>query len=282
MKRTSVVLLASGALVAAITGTALAGGSDDTSPAARSASSTTASSAPTSGIPTGSPSGSQSESPSNSATTDPSADDTAAPTSTTTAPSGAGTAVGSMRAGQIARSHVGGGTITEVEAETEHGRAVWSVKIVKNGSRYEVHVDRNSGEVTRSRAKADDDRRDDGEAVATTAPGTTTGAGTTTTTARATTTIAAVTTRTATATGATTTEGARGRAGRGASSSGPARRSSAGAAARRALRPGGSRLRHSSKAFDGRVLRARSYGAFVDEGAGPYFSPVTRARNSGS
>ncbi|GHH33684.1 hypothetical protein GCM10018775_05170 [Streptomyces umbrinus] len=67
-----------------------------------------------------------------------------------------------MRAGQIARSHVGGGTITEVEAETEHGRAVWSVKIVKNGSRYEVHVDRSSGEVTRSRAKADDDRRDDG------------------------------------------------------------------------------------------------------------------------
>lgn len=266
MKRTSVVLLASGALVAAITGTALAGGSDDTSPAARSASSTTASasasSAPTStststpGIPTESPSESQSESPSNSATTDPSADDTAAPTSTTTAPSGAGTAVGSMRAGQIARSHVGGGTITEVEAETEHGRAVWSVKIVKNGSRYEVHVDRSSGEVTRSRAKADDDRRDDGEAVATTAPGTTTGAGTTTTTARATTTIAAVTTRTATATGVTTTEGARGRAGHGAALR-PARRSSAGAAARRALRPGGSRLRHSSDAFVGRIRRTK-------------------------
>ncbi|MFF3705165.1 PepSY domain-containing protein [Streptomyces phaeochromogenes] len=68
----------------------------------------------------------------------------------------------SSRAGQLALSHVGGGTITEVEAETEHGRAVWSVKIVKNGGRYEVHVDRSSGDITRSRAKADDDRRDDG------------------------------------------------------------------------------------------------------------------------
>ena len=147
MKRTSVVLLASGALVAAITGTALAGGNDDMSPAAGSASSATAtaSSAPTPGIPTGSPS--------HSATTDPSADDTAAPV---------GAAVSSSRAGQIALSHVGGGTITEVEAETEHGRAVWSVKIVKNGSRYEVHVDRSSGDITRSRAKVDDDRGDDG------------------------------------------------------------------------------------------------------------------------
>ncbi|MGW3421934.1 PepSY domain-containing protein [Streptomyces phaeochromogenes] len=160
MKRTSVVLLASGALVAAITGTALAGGNDDMSPAAGSASSATAtaSSAPTPGIPTGSPSESPSGMPSHSATTDPSADDTAAPT--TTAPGGA--AVGSRLAGQIALSHVGGGTITEVEAETEHGRAVWSVKIVKNGSRYEVHVDRSSGDITRSRAKADDDRGDDG------------------------------------------------------------------------------------------------------------------------
>ncbi|MBQ0854939.1 PepSY domain-containing protein [Streptomyces sp. NPDC057621] len=65
--------------------------------------------------------------------------------------------MGSRRAGEIALSHVGGGTISEVEAETEHGRSVWSVKILKNGSRYEVHVDRGSGEITRSRTKSDDD-----------------------------------------------------------------------------------------------------------------------------
>ncbi|BCL33090.1 hypothetical protein GCM10017557_79490 [Streptomyces aurantiacus] len=53
---------------------------------------------------------------------------------------------------------MGGGTLTEVEAEMEHGRAVWSVKIVKDGVRYEVHVDRSSGAITRSRTKADDDR----------------------------------------------------------------------------------------------------------------------------
>jgi hypothetical protein len=70
--------------------------------------------------------------------------------------------VSSSRAEQLALSHVGGGTITEVEAETEHARAVWSVKIVKNGSRYEVHVDRSSGDITRARAKADDDCGDDG------------------------------------------------------------------------------------------------------------------------
>ncbi|WP_159074255.1 PepSY domain-containing protein [Streptomyces dioscori] len=64
---------------------------------------------------------------------------------------------GSRRAEQIALAHMGGGTVTEVEAETEHGRAVWSVKILKNGSRYEVHVDRGSGEITRSRTKSDDD-----------------------------------------------------------------------------------------------------------------------------
>ncbi|MFE7068792.1 PepSY domain-containing protein [Streptomyces sp. NPDC057620] len=65
--------------------------------------------------------------------------------------------MGSRRAGEIALSHVGGGTISEVEGETEHGRSVWSVKILKNGSRYEVHVDRGSGEITRSRTKSDDD-----------------------------------------------------------------------------------------------------------------------------
>jgi uncharacterized membrane protein YkoI len=71
--------------------------------------------------------------------------------------------VGSRRAGEIALSHVGGGTLTEIEAETEHGRAVWSVKILRNGSRYEVHVDRGSGEITRSRTKSDDDHGDAGK-----------------------------------------------------------------------------------------------------------------------
>ncbi|MDQ0779676.1 hypothetical protein QF026_008142 [Streptomyces aurantiacus] len=155
MKRISLVLLTSGALVAAITGTALAGGSDDTSPP-RSASSASASSVPSPGMPTASSSAPSSGSPSQSPTTVPTADDTAGPAgSASTAP--ASRSVGGRRAGELALSHVGGGTLAEVEAETEHGRAVWSVKIVKDGVRYEVHVDRGSGAITRSRTKADDD-----------------------------------------------------------------------------------------------------------------------------
>ncbi|KAA0941099.1 PepSY domain-containing protein [Streptomyces apricus] len=160
MKRTPVVLLASGALVAAIAGTALAsGGGDDASPSRSASSSATASSAPSTGKPTASPTGSASasasESVSGSPTAVPSSDDTAWPTGTA-AP---GAAVDSRRAGRIALAHVGGGTVTKVESETEHGRAVWSVRIVKDGARYDVDVDRATGEVTRSRAKAGEDSR---------------------------------------------------------------------------------------------------------------------------
>jgi uncharacterized membrane protein YkoI len=65
--------------------------------------------------------------------------------------------VDSRRAGRIALAHVGGGTVTKVESEVEHGRAVWNVRIVRNGARYDLHVDRNSGEITRSRSGSDDD-----------------------------------------------------------------------------------------------------------------------------
>ncbi|MFS8204257.1 PepSY domain-containing protein [Streptomyces sp. CWNU-52B] len=138
MKRVSLVLLTSGALVAAVAGTALAGGSDDTSPA-RGTSSATASAAPSPGVPTAS------------------ADDTAGPAATASG----STSVSGRRAGELALARVGGGTISRIEAEQEHGRAVWNVRIVKSGDRYDVHVDRSSGEITRSRAKDGDGRGDD-------------------------------------------------------------------------------------------------------------------------
>ncbi|MFH8468381.1 PepSY domain-containing protein [Streptomyces sp. NPDC017991] len=164
MKRTSLVLLTSGALVAAITGTALAGGSDDASRSSSASSisataTATASSGPSSDAPSTSPSEAQSQSQSESQSGAPTADDDTSGPATAT-PAHPSSSVGSRRAEQIALSHVGGGTITEVEAETEHGRAVWSVKILKNGSRYEVHVDRGSGEITRSRTKSGDDHGD--------------------------------------------------------------------------------------------------------------------------
>ncbi|MFE1797271.1 PepSY domain-containing protein [Streptomyces sp. NPDC059517] len=141
MKRASLVLLTSGALVAAITGTALAGGSDDASQSRSTSSASASASAspgPASDAPSASPSQSQSESESESGsksgapTTAPTTDDDTTEPATPTHPN---SSVGSRRAGEIALAHVGGGTISEVEAETEHGRAVWSVKILKNGSR---------------------------------------------------------------------------------------------------------------------------------------------------
>ncbi len=92
-------------------------------------------------------------------------------------------------------AHLGGGTATKVEWETEHGRAVWEVDVRRDSRITEVHVDTATGSVTR----VDDDGRDGGAgttgagttAVATTGAGTT-GAGTAATTAPATTERAAL------------------------------------------------------------------------------------------
>jgi len=104
------------------------------------------------------------------ATDSPSPDDTASPTDspTTDDTTNPGAAVGSDLAVGIALNATGGGTVTEVEAEFEHGRAAWKVRIVKDGVRYDVYVDANTGEVIRFRnqvengGNAGDDRRGHG------------------------------------------------------------------------------------------------------------------------
>lgn len=95
------------------------------------------------------------DSPSPSATPDdtPSPDDTA-----TSAPS-TGAEMGSGEAEQIALAHVGGGTVTEVEREWEHGRLEWKVEIHLDGVEHDVRVDALSGEITR--VDVDDDRDND-------------------------------------------------------------------------------------------------------------------------
>ena len=87
-------------------------------------------------------------------------------------------------------AHLGGGTATKVEWETEHGRAVWEVDVRRDSRITEVHVDTATGSVTR----VDDDGRGrgrDDRGRATTGAGTT-GAGTAATTAPATTERAAL------------------------------------------------------------------------------------------
>lgn len=86
----------------------------------------------------------------------PHADDD--PTSAGAAPGGTvdGT-VSRQRAGGIALARVGGGRVVEIEAELEHGRPVWSVKVVRDGVRYEVEVDRGDGTVVGTERKRADD-----------------------------------------------------------------------------------------------------------------------------
>ncbi|ATO14768.1 hypothetical protein CO540_13795 [Micromonospora sp. WMMA2032] len=75
-----------------------------------------------------------------------------------------GGTVSRQRAAEVALARTGGGRVTEVEAETEHGRPAWSVKVDRDGWRHEVKVDRGTGsvlEVERERAGADDRGRDD-------------------------------------------------------------------------------------------------------------------------
>jgi uncharacterized membrane protein YkoI len=76
---------------------------------------------------------------------------TAAPSSSTSA----GT-VSATDAEGVALAATGGGQVIRVEAETEHGVAVWSVRIVVNGVRHDVDVARGTGEVLPHGHGADD------------------------------------------------------------------------------------------------------------------------------
>ena len=68
---------------------------------------------------------------------------------------------GRAQAIQIALASTGGGTVTEVEAEIEHGRPEWKVRVVVGGRRIDVRVDVATGTVTRFEDRATDDRGGD-------------------------------------------------------------------------------------------------------------------------
>lgn len=75
---------------------------------------------------------------------------TTTPTSTSTGTSAAGdAAVTADEAGSRAVARVGGGAVTKVEREVEHGRAVWEVDVRRDTRVTEVHVDVANGAVTR-------------------------------------------------------------------------------------------------------------------------------------
>lgn len=65
-------------------------------------------------------------------------------------------AVPAERAGTIARDHVGGGCVDEIELEG----AAWKVEIDRDRADHEVWVDSTTGAVARAEQKADDDGAD--------------------------------------------------------------------------------------------------------------------------
>ncbi|MBO4208662.1 PepSY domain-containing protein [Micromonospora echinofusca] len=150
MKRTSLIVAATGAAaVLAVTGTALGvatTGRDAARPALAAATL-----APT---PDGQPSATG-PAPGSPAGTAP------APTGTTPT---TGDQVSPQRAGEIALARAGGGQITEIEAEREHDRDVWSVEILNGTTEHEIEVDRHDGSVVQAEqepADDDDDNDDD-------------------------------------------------------------------------------------------------------------------------
>ncbi|WP_306215152.1 PepSY domain-containing protein [Actinoplanes sp. RD1] len=108
-----------------------------------------------------------SASPSPSATDDPASPSPSASSSTEASPRPSGSASsGAARAADsglisidaakmIALRAAGGGYVESIERETEHGRAVWDVDVVRNGVEHDIDVDRATGAITRHRT--DDD-----------------------------------------------------------------------------------------------------------------------------
>jgi uncharacterized membrane protein YkoI len=80
-------------------------------------------------------------------------DDDKAKTSPSKAPASS-SSYDRSEASRAALRATGGGKVTKIEAEYEHGRAVWKVRIVKDGKRHDLYVDRKSGKVTRHDVKS--------------------------------------------------------------------------------------------------------------------------------
>jgi uncharacterized membrane protein YkoI len=55
--------------------------------------------------------------------------------------------VSADQARKIAQQHVPGGTVTEIEPEHEHGRALWEVYLTRQHREYEIYVSAVSGNI---------------------------------------------------------------------------------------------------------------------------------------
>jgi uncharacterized membrane protein YkoI len=63
---------------------------------------------------------------------------------------------------KIALTAAGGGRVTKVERETEHGRPVFDIEVRNGAVEHDIDVDRETGAVLRHKVDRDDDRDDKG------------------------------------------------------------------------------------------------------------------------
>jgi uncharacterized membrane protein YkoI len=153
MTRKSLILLAGGALAAAVVGTAIGAGAAEVTPNRDTPSPAAAVTTPTDDS-SRRPGDDSTARPTEDRTSPSTSDRTAGPTDTPTA----ATSVGQQRAVEIALARTGGGQVVKVEKEQEHGHLVWSVRIAKDGARVRVDVDAVTGQVVRVENSAADDR----------------------------------------------------------------------------------------------------------------------------
>jgi hypothetical protein len=107
--------------------------------------------------------------PSRAAVTDglvpsePAVTDALTPEASATTGTGDAATVSAEQARAIAVRAAGGGRVTKVERDTEHGRAVWDVEVRDGAVEHDIDVDRRTGAVLRHETDRDDDAsgRDD-------------------------------------------------------------------------------------------------------------------------
>jgi hypothetical protein len=80
------------------------------------------------------------------------------PSSSSSSSAAATTTISVADAEAIALRAAGGGRVTKVERETEHGRPVYDVEVWRGSTEHDIDVDRTTGAVLRHAVCRDDDR----------------------------------------------------------------------------------------------------------------------------
>ena len=64
--------------------------------------------------------------------------------------------IGTAKAMEIAQQEIGGGQVTSIKLDREHGRQVYEVEAIYNNYEYELEIDAQSGEILKWEQELDD------------------------------------------------------------------------------------------------------------------------------